>query len=398
MLICLFTSKGLNTKYELTFSYRYTAAYEKGLRSRITAPIEEHPLRLPDVSLLYSLINRRVKIHSLNRILKGITILLFVKYIFFIYDIVRMYALLRKERPDILHINNGGYPGAYSCLAAVLAAKSAKIPKVIFVVNNIATPYKTLLRYLDKPIDRLVAKHTTLFITGSGFARRQLCKVLNLPETKVVNIPNTIIRRPLVEARQHIQHRLGLDDKNLILGSVGLLEKRKGYEYLIDAFALVKQVSEEFNTVKLIIEGSGKEESRLRDLASYHGLENDILFLANEPNIFDIINVLDIFILPSVDNEDFPNVILEAMSLGKPVIGTRLAGISEQISHMETGLVVTPGDAKALSEAILFLLQDRKRRVRMGIAGQERFHKVFSYEKIIERYRKLYAAVLSNGK
>jgi glycosyltransferase involved in cell wall biosynthesis len=339
-----------------------------------------------------------VKTHSLNWILKAITILLFVKYFFFVYDIVWIYALLRKERPDILHINNGGYPGAYSCLAAVFAAKLAKIPKVIFVVNNIATPYNTLLRHLDKPIDRFVAKHTAVFITGSGFARLQLCKVLNLPEAKVVNIPNTIIRRPLVEARQHIQHRLGLDGKNLILGSVGLLEKRKGYEYLIDAFALVKQVSKEFNTVKLIIEGSGKEESRLRDLASYHGLENDILFLANEPNIFDIINVLDIFILPSVDNEDFPNVILEAMSLGKPVIGTRLAGIPEQISHMETGLVVTPGDAKALSEAILFLLRDRERRVRMGVAGQDRFRKLFSYDKIIKRYMNLYGAVANNDR
>lgn len=391
-LTCLLNSKKLYEKHELSFSYRYTGAYEHGLRSRLASPARLLPLKLPDFHILYAFIDK-IKNKYVRTFLKAavyVAALFFLRYFFILYDLIRLYVLFRRENPDILHINNGGYPGAYSCLSAVFAAKIAKVKAIIFVVNNTAVPYNTLERYLDKPIDRFVAKYVTLFMTASGFAKLKLCQVLKLPENRVLNIPNTIVKKPPVESKQNVKSRLALNEGVTILGNVALLERRKGHKYLLEAFAMLKSKYEGFPKVELLIAGWGKEERALKVLAKDLGIEQNVLFLGAVKDIFDIIDVFDIFILSSIEYEDFPISILEAMSLGKPVIGTRVAGIPEQVEHMKTGLVVNPGDAKALSKAILFLLQDRERRVRMGIASRKRFYEHFSYDKIVNQYIDLY--------
>lgn len=396
MLSCLLTNDELNKTYELSFSYRYTVAYEQGLRARINSPIKEIPLNLPDTGPLYSLIDRVAKNRLLTKILKGIAELLLLRYFFVVYDIGRLYLLLHKEKPNILQINNGGYPGAYSCLAAAIAARMVNIKGVIFVVNNIATPYNTLLRCLDRPIDRFVAKYTTLFITGSSYAKLQLCEVLRLPEDKAVNIPNTIMRRSIIKSKEDIMKRLSFNEDDVILGNVALLERRKGHKYLIEAFATLKNNYRQFGKVKLVIEGSGREEKRLKRLVKQYGIEKNVLFLSNEKNIFDILNIFDIFVLSSIEKEDFPNVTLEAMSLGKPVIGTRLAGMSEQIESGVNGFIVAPRDIDALSDAMLVLIKDKKKRIQMGEKSLERFNNFFSYDKIISNYINLYEDIMKH--
>jgi len=117
--------------------------------------------------------------------------------------------------------------------------------------------------------------------------------------------------------------------------------------------------------------------------------------LENEKNIFDIINIFDVFILPSVEYEDFPNVILEAMSLGKPIIGTNVAGIPEQIENGVNGFVVEPKDVKSLSEAILTLVKSKEKRVKMGAKSLGRFNKLFSSDKILNDYLNLYKQMIS---
>jgi len=116
----------------------------------------------------------------------------------------------------------------------------------------------------------------------------------------------------------------------------------------------------------------GKGKEHLRSLVANLRLGENVLFLENEKNIFDIINILDVFILPSIEYEDFPNVILEAMSLGKSVIGTDIAGIPEQIEDGVNGFVVAPRDVNALSEAILTLIKNENKRKRMGEKSLER--------------------------
>ncbi len=196
--------------------------------------------------------------------------------------------------------------------------------------------------------------------------------------------------RLMVESRESVSKRSGITNNHIILGNIAILEPRKGQSYLIKALAIVKKKYENFENIMLIIEGVGKEREHLRSLAADLRIRENVVFLENEKNIFDIINILDVFILPSIEYEDFPNVILEAMSLGKPVIGTQVAGIPEQIENGVNGFVVAPRDINALSEVMLTLIKDRNKRNKMGEKSMERFNRLFSYDKVISNYIRLY--------
>jgi glycosyltransferase involved in cell wall biosynthesis len=394
MLICFFNSEALVGTYELSFSYRYSVAYHRGLRARLQKPIREIPLALPEVEGFTAYISR-VK-PAIVRKLLSLVVQLILKYLFFLYDIFRLYLLLLRVKPDILHINNGGYPAAFSCLAAVFAAKLARIKRVVFVVNNVAVPYDSWPRVINKPIDRFVARNTTVFVTGSRYAGRKLSEVLHLEEGKVINIPNTVMARPITEPKESVRASLALTSEDVVIGTVGLLEERKGHQYLIEAFAKLRDAYEGFPKLKLIIEGKGTEAERLKRLVQFHNLDERVFFFHDTQNIFSLMNIFDIFIISSIANEDFPNVVLEAMSLGKPIIGTRLAGISEQIAHMENGLLVQAKDVAALAEAILMLVKDNDKRLDMGKRSLQRFNELFSYDQVITMYRQLYEDLQHN--
>ena len=113
--------------------------------------------------------------------------------------------------------------------------------------------------------------------------------------------------------------------------------------------------------------------------------------------LLDYTKDFDLFVLPSIEDEDLPYVILEAMMLGKPVIGTRVAGIPEQIEHGETGLLVDPSDPKALAQGIRRILLDRGRSQSMGEAARRKYAAEFRYERIMNRYLELYDT-LTNAK
>ena len=100
--------------------------------------------------------------------------------------------------------------------------------------------------------------------------------------------------------------------------------------------------------------------------------------------------MLDVLILPSVADEDFPNVVLEAMALGKPVIASRLAGIPEQVSEGETGFLTDPRNVEQLAQAITELTNDTQLRLQMGKAAFNKFQNFFTSEVSVENYLTLY--------
>jgi len=393
MLVSIFSNPNIHKEFEIVFAYRYSKKYAEIFHSRLKININEIPLKLAIFIHLFDEINK-LKINLLvKKILKAISILCF-KHIFFICNIFKLFIIFRRVKPDILHINNGGYPGAYSCISAVFAAKFARINKIVFVINNIITPYNNVLRYIDKPFDKFVKNNVSIFLTGSKYAGNKIRDLWNLPKEKVINIPNTVLPRPLVEPKEMIFKRLGISSSNIILGNIALLEPRKGQKYLIEALADIRDKFDNFKNVILIIEGTGNQKKYLEKLMADLKLEKNVLFLENEKNIFDIINIFDVFILPSIEYEDFPNVTLEAMSLGKPIIGTNIAGIPEQIKNGINGFVVEPKNVKSLSEAILRLIQCKEKRIKMGAKSFDRFNKFFSYDKIINNYINLYKGIV----
>jgi len=105
---------------------------------------------------------------------------------------------------------------------------------------------------------------------------------------------------------------------------------------------------------------------------------------------------IDVLILPSIEYEDFPNVVIEAMGLGKPVIASLLAGTPEQVVDGVSGILVEPGNINELSLAIVKMCSNKNTLLKMGLAGRSIFQKKFTSEIAVERYVKLYKTLSSN--
>jgi glycosyltransferase involved in cell wall biosynthesis len=311
-------------------------------------------------------------------------------------EVARLRTVLDEVRPDIVHINNGGYPGALSCRAMALAARAASVKQVLMVVNNLAVPYDRLARWLDWPLDRRVISAVDMFVTGSAAAGRRLAGVLHLPANKVRSIHNGIkVREPQAGVEQ-TRHRLGLDSfDGLVLGMVALHEPRKGHRVLLDAVAQLLTTGISPRRLKVLIEGDGPLRSELQAFAAAKELADVVEFVGIEAHVFDFMAALDALVLPSVRDEDFPNVILEAMSLGKPVIATRLAGVPEQVEEGVTGLLAAPGDAPELAQAIRRLAEDPVACIAMGEAARKRFAERFASDIAVDNYLRFYRELMN---
>lgn len=389
MLVNFFGDDRLMHEFDVGFTYRQSPAYDEGLRRRVKREFDVRPLALKDVGQFHAAVARLPA--PLSGLLRVAANVLLLRYWYVAWNTLLLYRAI--GRPDLLHINNGNYPGAYSCMAAVFAARLRGVRRIVYVVNNIAIPYGTVGRQLDYPLDSVVARTVSVFVTASRHAGLALQAVLRLPPGKVVNIQNGIAPRAVAATRDATLQRLGLTDARVLIGVVAILEERKGHLVLLDALTRMKRRGTALPLI--IIEGSGSRIDAIRNYVAANNLGDDVAIIGNESNIFDLMNAMDVIALPSISHEDFPNVVIEAMSLGKPVIASRLAGIPEQIEHMASGLLVEPGNSEALADAMSLLCADAALRARLGENARSRFAERFSADKAVAGYRALYQKLLN---
>lgn len=389
MLANFFNSETFRQAHLVSFSYRQSEPYAVGFRQRVRRDLAIYPVAFPDLSDF-------IKLPEGWPLLSKRLVMVFLRSLFtgplLIYEIAVLFRLFRKIAPDVLHINNGGYPGALSARAAAIAGRMAGIPKTVMVVNNMADGYRRFARWQDYPMDHLVAWSVNRFITGSEAAAARLRFVLNIPAHKVIAIHNGIELRRATASVAATRERLELGNySGVIFGVVALLIPRKGHQVLLDAvLSLVTSGRLSDKELIILIEGNGPLLRELTDFVNIHGLARWIKFVGDEENVVNFMSVLDTLILPSVQEEDFPNVILEAMALGKPVIATRLAGTPEQVVDGMTGLLVEPRNIVQLSEAICLLRDNPKMRHEMGRAALMRFNDCFTSDIVLKNYTDMY--------
>jgi glycosyltransferase involved in cell wall biosynthesis len=136
-------------------------------------------------------------------------------------------------------------------------------------------------------------------------------------------------------------------------------------------------------------------ESQLKDYVLRFNLGQYIKFVGQQDDIYRFYSSIDVLVLPSISNEDFPNVILEAMSVGKAVIGTNLAGISEQIVDGFNGILVSPKSTEELKNAIKAFCNNPQLVKKFGEAGKIRFEEFFTAEIAGNNYFNFYNQLLN---
>jgi len=384
MLANFLQDEGLRREFEVSFSYRYSKKYEEGLRSRVKSTFKEYPMTLV---CEYDLMGRS------SILFKILYVIVPIKYLVFCWNFVKLFSFFRNNKVDLLHVNNGGYPAASSAQAAVIAAKFSGIKKIVYVVNNVASTYRSPIRWYDYPIDFFVKRFVDCFVTGSIFAGDKLLEVLKLSKSKWQKIHNGVAMRAVVENRRDVRKRLSISDERVVIGNVALFEERKGHIYLVKSMELLKREMGDACPL-LLLEGDGPLKENIEKYVKESSLVDVVKFVGNERYVFDFINALDIFVLPSIRNEDFPNVILEAMSLACPVIATRIAGVPEQVAVGETGFVIQPMNVEVLASMIKQLVNDADQRSLMGKSGKRRFDDLFTVSISIEQYKILYRSLI----
>ncbi|MDB4316223.1 glycosyltransferase, partial [Cyclobacteriaceae bacterium] len=341
MIANFLNDHNLSNKYNLRLVYRNTIPYRSGLSKRLNCNLEKTiPIRLLN----------QIDYHSSIKLLRVLLKVFYIPHKFFtiIINIIILFGVFKREKIDILHINNGGYPAAISCYSAVFAAKICGIKRIVYVVNNLGQPYNNIVRHFDKPLDKLITKYVNMFITSSKAAGKTLVDILDIPDGNYITINNGISKREITQNKDDFKSANNIPNDKVLFTTIANFENRKGHRYLLEAIKSLKMQNDidVFHKIHFLFEGKGPEKLVIADYIKQINLEEKVQILDAVEDIYNLYNVTDVLILPSIGNEDFPNVVLEAMSLGKPVIGTDIAGIPEQINNMVTGIVIQPKNAR----------------------------------------------------
>jgi glycosyltransferase involved in cell wall biosynthesis len=189
--------------------------------------------------------------------------------------------------------------------------------------------------------------------------------------------------------QSHILNKFGLRTDFFTVGVVGRLVSVKGFDYFLDAAAIVLKTPKK---VQFLIVGDGPLRGALEKRARDLGIHEDVVFTGFREEIPEILGVLDIFVTSSL-SEGLPTAVLEAMCAGKPVVGTNVGAIPETVTNGDTGVIVPARDAESLANAILDLLDSPETRHKMGERGRQRVIDHFSIERMVENYERFYDSV-----
>ena len=141
--------------------------------------------------------------------------------------------------------------------------------------------------------------------------------------------------------------------------------------------------------LRLVIAGNGELETSLKQEAQDLGISDRVIFTGYLDDLPNLMQLFDIFVLPSLQ-EACSLACAEAMSQGKPVVGTCVGGIAEQVSDRQTGFIVNPRDPDGLAEKIAELIADQDLRDRFASSGYERYHQLFSSEIMLTKTAEIY--------
>jgi glycosyltransferase involved in cell wall biosynthesis len=190
--------------------------------------------------------------------------------------------------------------------------------------------------------------------------------------------------------REAIREELGIAADEFLIGTIGKLNRGKGVYELLRSIGMI---AKENSSVKLVFVGDGGEREGLGKEAERLGIGDKVIFAGVRKDVERMYAAMDIFVLPSTCSEAFGMVIIEAMAMGKPVIGTMVGGIPELITDRKNGILVPSGDEKALTEAIQKYLTDRDFSAQVASAGRQTVESEFSDKTLGDRFEELFRAL-----
>ncbi|MFH1878116.1 MAG: glycosyltransferase [Candidatus Omnitrophota bacterium] len=298
---------------------------------------------------------------------------------------LKIFAFIRKNKYDIIH--------AHSHKAGLLFRAAGRLAGVKALVY---TPHgHVFYAYFGKIVTGMVilAEKLAALFTDSiiGLTDSECAEWLRFGigrKEQYTSIPSGLDFAMLEEQAlrgENFRTGLGIPDDSVLIGSIGRFTEIKGYDYFIDA--AISQIRKRDN-VYFLLAGEGALKKRYEEKIISAGAEKRFFVKGWQKNAGPVLKSLDVFVLSSL-NEGMGRVIIEAMFFKKPVIATCVGGVPSVMSG-NVGILIKPGSAEAVFEAIDKLLDNRESAVRMGQAGYEKARKEYSSDLMVDRLDKLY--------
>ncbi len=264
-------------------------------------------------------------------------------------------AWLKERGPDVL-FSNREPANRTSVIAKMISGSRTKVAFRVGMPMKRALQRRNLVkRWLRQSYIRFSYNRADVIIANAKGVAEDIAVVTGLPLTRINVLPNPTVSRLLFEkAGEDIDHPWLERGQPPVIMGVGRLARQKDFPTLIKAFSMVKKQTQ----TRLMILGEGKERAALQDLIDSLGLTDSVELYGYCPNPFALLKRAALFVLSSAW-EGLPNVLIEAMALGVPVVATDCrSGPAEILDKGRYGRLVPVGNAEEMAGAILAALSD----------------------------------------
>lgn len=286
---------------------------------------------------------------------------------------------------DLLHINTT------AVMEGVFLKLRLKCPLVWHVHEIILTPhfmYQLTSFILNRYADRIIAVSEAVrcHLINSGVISKEIQVIYN-------GVDNRKFRQCEYDS---LHDELAIPKQALIIGMVGRVNAWKGQQDFVKVMQIVIQKN---CNVYAVIAGdafAGEEwrVDKLKESIHEAGLDHYIKFCGFRNDCERLYCLFDIFVLPSINPDPLPTVVLEAMACGCPVVGYAHGGICEMVEDRQTGLLASKQDVNDMAQKVLFLVNHPEQRIAMGMEGQKRQKQFFSLEAYINHFQKIYEDIV----
>lgn len=295
---------------------------------------------------------------------------------------------IRKVNPDIIHIS-GLQSAGFHCLCA---AKMAKCKKIMITIHGFSEDSMGISKIkgliFKKFVEPFTLRKADLVIGNSKFTSSRYMVMKYAPNhgDYVYNIPP----KPY-NGVNSFREEIDVEDNDILVVTASRIVIDKGYKLISDAIKRLKYLS----NVKYVIIGNGRYlETFKKDLEKE--IKDKTVFILNERNdIQRIFSASDIFILPSY-HETLSNVTLEASIEGLGIIVSNTGGLREIIRHKENGLLIEPGNARELANAIKYLVNNPEERKKFGENAKRNISINFNEKDILGKLDGYYQRLLND--
>jgi glycosyltransferase involved in cell wall biosynthesis len=297
----------------------------------------------------------------------------------------RFRSLVKKGGFHLVHAHS-----PYAAIGARLALSRRRGPRVVYTEHNVWGRYHPVTYWAN-----LITFHRNHHVFAVSDHVRESIRYPG---------PLGFLRMPRVETRYYgidrasvaqwgmadgVREELGIPAGARVVGTVANFKVGKGHMHLLDAAATVRRAIPD---VRFVVVGQGPLEPEVRRRAGQMGLDGTVVFTGYREDATRIMGAFDVLAIPS-QYDGLSIALLEAMSLGKPAVLTRVGGNPEVVEDGEHGLVVPAAEPDALADGIVTLLQDPALRERLGKAAMRRAQD-FDIRAAVHRSEELYEELL----